>query len=64
MGCAQLHAVLDDLLQLVLLGVAGQQSDLHAGFGGAGIARLYPELHALVPKAGDGGSVFHGIAVA
>lgn len=63
-GCAQLHAVLDDLLQLVLLGVAGQQSDLHAGFGGAGIARLHPELHALVPKAGDGGGVFHGIAVA
>ena len=35
-GCAQLHAVLDDLLQLVLLGVAGQQSDLHAGFAALG----------------------------
>ena len=43
MGGPQFHAVLDDLLQLVLLGVAGQQSDLHAGFGGAGIARLHPE---------------------
>ena len=63
-GCAQLHAVLDDLLQLVLLGVTGQQSDLHAGFGGAGIARLHPELHTLIAKAGDGGGVFHGIAVA
>ena len=64
MGCAQLHAVLDDLFQFVLLGVAGQQSDLHAGFGGAGIARLHPELHTLIAKAGDGGGVFHGVAVA
>ena len=64
MGCAQLHAVLDDLLQLVLLGVAGQQSDLHAGFGGAGIARLHRKFYALIPEAGDGGGVFHGIAVA
>ena len=64
MGCAQLHAVLDDLLQLVLFGITSQQSDLHAGFGGAGIARLHPELHALIAKAGDGGGVFHGVAVA
>ena len=64
MGCAQLHSVLDDLLQLVLLGITGQQGHFHAGFGGAGIARLHPELHALVPKAGDGGGVFHGVAVA
>ena len=64
MGRAQLHAVLDDLLQLILLGVARQQGDFHAGFGGAGIARLYAELHAVVAEAGDGRGVLHGIAVA
>ena len=32
--------------------------------GGAGIARLYREFHAVIPEAGDGGGVFHGAAVA
>ena len=64
MGGPQLHAVLDDLLQLVLLGITGQQGDLHAGLGGAGVARLYREFHAVIPEAGDGGGVFHGAAVA
>ena len=64
MGGTQLHAVLDDLLQLVLFGVTGQQGDLHAGLGGAGVARLYREFHAVIPEAGDGGGVFHGAAVA
>ena len=61
---AQLDAVADDLLQLVLLGVAHQQGDVHSGFGGAGIARLDGKLHRLVAEAGDGGGVFHGVAVA
>ena len=64
MGGPQFHAVLDDLLQLVLFGVTGQQGDLHAGLGGAGVARLYREFHAVIPEAGDGGGVLHGVAVA
>ena len=62
-GTAQLHTVADDLLQLVLLGVTHEQGHFHAGFGGAGIARLHAELHRLRPEAGDGGGVFHGVAV-
>ena len=62
-GAAQLHAVADDLFQLVLLGVTHEQGHFHAGFGGAGIARLHAELHRLRPEAGDGGGVFHGVAV-
>ena len=64
MVTAQLDAVADDLLQLVLLGVAHQQGNVHSGFGGAGIARLDGKLHRLVAEAGDGGGVFHGVAVA
>jgi len=63
-GCAQLHAVLDDLLQLVLLGVARQQSHLHGGLGGAGVARFYGKVYPVLPKTGDGGGVLHGVAVA
>ena len=66
MGAAQLDAVADDLLQLVLLGIAHKKGDFYAGFGGAGVARLHAELHRLrvLPKAGDGGGVLHGVAVA
>ena len=61
---AQLHPVLDDLFQLVLLGVARQQSHLHGGLGGAGVARLYGKIYPVLPKSGDGGGVLHGVAVA
>ena len=61
---AQLHPVLDDLLQLVLFGVARQQRHLHGGLGGAGVARLYGKIHPVLPKAGDGGGVLYGVAVA
>ena len=64
MGGPQLYPVLDDLFQLVLFGVTGQQGDLHAGLGGAGVARLYGKIHPVLPKAGDGGGVLHGVAVA
>ena len=63
-GSAQLHPVLDDLFQLVLLGVARQQRHLHGGLGGAGVARLYGKIHPVLPKAGDGGGVLYGVAVA
>ena len=61
---AQLHTVLDDLFQFVLFGIAHQQGDFHAGFGGAGIARLHRKFYALIPETGDSGGVFHGVAVA
>ena len=64
MGSAQLHPVLDDLFQLVLLGIARQQRHLHGGLGGAGVARLYGKIHPVLPKAGDGGGVLYGVAVA
>ena len=61
---AQLDPMLDDLFQLVLLGVARQQRHLHGGLGGAGVARLYGKVYPVLPKAGDGGGVLHGVAVA
>ena len=50
--------------QLVLLGVARQQRHLHGGLGGAGVARLYGKVYPVLPKAGDGGGVLYGVAVA
>ena len=62
MSAAQLDAVADDLFQLVLLGIACEEGHLHAGFGGAGVARLYAELYGLRAEAGDDGGVFDGFA--
>ena len=64
MVTAQLDAVADDLLQLVLLGVAHQQGDVYGGLCGTGIARLHAELHRLVAETGNGGSILDGAAVA
>ena len=64
MVTAQLDAMADDLLQLVLLGVAHQQGDVHGGLCGAGVARLHAELHRLVAETGNGGSILDGAAVA
>ena len=64
MSAAQLDTVADDLFQLVLLGIPREEGHFHAGFGGAGVARLHRELYGLRAEAGDNGGVFDGVAVA